>query len=278
LIQTSKNVRLAVWKQGAGFPIVCLHGHPGSASSMSVFTDSLSHHFQTLAPDLRGYGNSQTQQSFSMADHLPDLEAVLDHCQISRCLVLGWSLGGILAMELALRQPGRVNGLVLVATAARPRSSHPPVSWQDNLYTGLASIFNKLHPGSQWNIDLFGKRSLYRYLIQQHTSTTYQYLADEALPAYLQTSRLAHRALNNALRQRYDRLKAIEKISCPCLVLAGSCDRHITAESSLETARSLKNSTWKCYDNVAHLFPWEIPQQVLQDILIWLERHPEMLA
>ncbi len=209
-----------------------------------------------------------------MTDHLDDLQALLDRLQIDRCLLLGWSLGGILAIELALSQPERFSGLILIATAARPSSSHPAVTWQDNLNTGIASLLNKLSPGWQWNIDTFGKRSLYRYLIQQHTPAAYQYLADEALPAYLQTSQPATRALQSALRSRYDRLSELHRIQCPALVLAGDADRHITAQSSLETAQHLPFSQMHCYPEVAHLFPWEIPGQVLADIDRWLQDHP----
>ncbi len=270
---SSPAVHLNVHVQGKGFPILCLHGHPGSGLSMSVFTQHLSQRFQTLAPDLRGYGNSRTQIDFDMNDHLIDLSALLDRYQIDRCLVLGWSLGGILAMELALRQPERVSGLILIATAARPRGSHPPISWQDNLYTGVASIVNTLQPGWQWNIDTFGKRSLYRYLIQQHTSATYDYLAKYAMSAYLQTGAAAERALSTALKAGYNRLSDLQQIQCPSLVLAGAADRHITPQSSKETAQHLKNCQWQCYPNTAHLFPWEIPAQVLSDIDRWIDEH-----
>ena len=262
---------LNVHQQGSGYPILCLHGHPGSGSSMSVFTRPLGTQFWAIAPDLRGYGNSRTNQPFQMRDHLTDLEALLDRLQVDECLVLGWSLGGILAMELALKLPERVRGLILIATAARPRGNHPPISWEDNLYTGIASLLNRIQPGWQWNIDTFGRRSLYRYLIQQHTPTAYQYLADEALLAYLQTSTAATRALNEALRQGYNRLPDLIKIQCPCLVMAGEADRHITATASRETAERLPNSRWHLYPDVAHLFPWEIPDQVAGDIQIWLK-------
>jgi proline iminopeptidase len=239
---------------------------------MSVFTDPLSAQYQTITPDLRGYGKSRAIAPFTMADHLSDLEQLLDHLGLENCWVLGWSLGGILAMELALSRPDRVRGLILIATAARPRGSHPPITWQDNLNTGIASLINQVLPSWDWNIDTFGKRSLYRYLIQRHTPTAYRYLADAAFAAYLQTSSYATQALNQALRQRYDRLNDLHQIHCPSLVLAGDSDRHITAESSRLTAEQLPNSYFQCYTNVAHLFPWEIPNQVIGDIQTWLSQ------
>ncbi len=244
---------------------------------MSVFTQNLSQRFKTVSPDLRGYGKSRFQGNFVMQDHLIDLEALLDRLEIEKCLILGWSLGGILAMELALKLPERVTGLILIATAARPRGSHPPVSLQDNLFTAIASIINQIQPSWQWNIDNFGKKSLYRYLVQQHTSDTYRYLASDAMSAFLQTSPAAHSALNNALKAGYNRLEALEHIQVPCLMLAGSEDRHITAASSLETAQHLKNCQWQCYPNTAHLFPWEIPQQMNRDIETWLAAHPQVI-
>ncbi|MCX7594153.1 MAG: alpha/beta hydrolase [Fischerella sp.] len=268
---------LNVYTQGQGFPILCLHGHPGSGSSLSVFTNHLSRRFQTIAPDLRGYGKSRFDGNFDMSDHLTDLEVLLDRFQIKKCLVLGWSLGGILAMELALRLPERVTGLILVATAARPRSNHPPVNWQDSLYTGIASVVNWIKPGWQWNIETFGKRSLFRYLIQQHTTTSYSYIAKDAVLAYLQTSPAATQALHRAIKAGYNRLADLKQIQCPTLVLAGAQDRHITAEASLETARRLSDCQWQCYANTAHLFPWEIPDRVLRDIDFWLEEHPQIV-
>ncbi|MDM9379379.1 alpha/beta hydrolase [Chlorogloeopsis sp. ULAP01] len=274
---TSPAVNLNVHIQGTGFPILCLHGHPGSGSSLSVFTNHLSNRFQTIAPDLRGYGKSRFYDNFDMTDHLIDLEALLDRLNIDKCLILGWSLGGILAIELALRLPERVSGLILVATAARPRGNHPPVSWQDNVYTGVASLLNWIKPSWDWNIETFGKRSLFRYLIQQHTPTTYSYIAKDAVPAYLQTSPAATRALYTAIKAGYNRVADLNQIQCPTLVLFGDQDCHITADSSLETAKSLNNCYWQCYANTAHLFPWEIPTQVLSDIDHWLRAHPQVV-
>ncbi len=275
---TPTPMPLHVYTAGQGFPLLCLHGHPGTGRSMAVFTEHLSQRFLTLAPDLRGYGNSRSRQPFQMRDHLVDLEHLLDSRGIQRCAILGWSLGGILALELALRLRERVSGLILVATAARPRGDHPPISWQDELLTGVASILNRLYPAWPWNIETFGKRSLYRYLIRQHTPYAYRRLAFEALEAYLTTSRSATQALVTAQRQRYSCLPELPQLSLPALVLAGADDRHINAAASQETARALANAEWRCYANTAHLFPWEIPEQVRNDLDDWLNRHPQVTA
>lgn len=92
------------------------------------------------------------------------------------------------------------------------------------------------------------------------------------MSAYLQTSSAAQHALNTALKAGYNRLADLHQIDCPSLVLAGAADRHITPQSSLETAQHLKDCQWQCYPNTAHLFPWEIPEQLLKDIDQWIEQ------
>jgi pimeloyl-ACP methyl ester carboxylesterase len=266
-------MRLHYKKQGQGLPILCLHGHPGSANTMTVFMERLSDRYQTIAPDLRGYGASQTRSPFELDDSLGDLITLLDDQGIDRCIVLGWSLGGILALELALQYSERVVGLILIATAAHPVGSHPPTSWMELVNTGLGSLLNVLAPGNRLVRLGLGPRSLYRYLLCQHTPTAYRHLAKEGFWAYLGTSRLANQALNRALARRYNRLPDLRSVTIPCLVLCGAEDRHITAAASLETAAHLPWAESHCYPNTAHLLPWEIPDQLLGDIHHWLERH-----
>lgn len=239
---------------------------------MSVFTDRLSQRFQTLAPDLRGYGKSRFRGNFRLNEHLDDLFFLLDRHEIRDCLVLGWSLGGIIALELVLRQPERFTGLISIASAARPFGNHPPITPLDLAFTGIAGILNSVKPGWRWNIDTFARRSLFRYLFGTHSGTAYHYLARDGVYAYLKTSRSADRSLRNALRLGYDRRKDLDKITIPCLFMAGALDRHITNASSHETAEYLPECEWKCYEDTAHLFPWEIPDRVTGDIDSWLDR------
>ncbi|MEM9093314.1 MAG: alpha/beta hydrolase [Cyanobacteria bacterium P01_F01_bin.53] len=266
-------MELAVECFGQGdIPILCLHGHPGTGRCMSVFAEYLSPYFQIIAPDLRGYGRSRTADHFEMEQHLDDLSILLSRLD-QPCLLLGWSLGGILAMELALKYPEQIAGLVLVSTAARPVGRHPKITWQDTLMTGVAGVINWLTPGWLWNISTFGQRSLFRYLISQHSPQAYRYIAREGTPAFLKTSALANQALSKALKQGYNRLEDLHHIVQPCLMLAAANDVHITPESSHETAVNLPNCDWRLYENVAHLMPWEIGPQLCDDIGHWLRRY-----
>ncbi|WP_264322971.1 alpha/beta fold hydrolase [Romeriopsis navalis] len=262
---------------GTGSTMLCLHGHPGSGRSMDVFSGYFCDRFQTIAPDLRGYGRSQTQQPFTITQHLDDLVALLDRHQVQRTIVLGWSLGGIFALELALRYPERVSGLILVATAARPWGDHPRIRLRDNLLTGVAGGLNFAKPGWQWNIDTFGRRSLFRYLVQQHRPDVYRFLARDAVYAYMKTSRQADRALNQAIRQGYNRVPDMAQISVPALMLMAAHDRHISPAASRETAKALPNCEWECFADTAHLLPWEIPEQLRARIDRWLVAHPEVI-
>lgn len=264
------------WGQpdSSALPVVMLHGHPGNGAAMAVFGETLGQNSWAIAPDLRGYGASRIAEPFELLAHLDDVEALLDRLGIGDCILLGWSLGGIVAMELALREltsthPQRIKGLILVATAAYPRSNHPPIRWQDNAFTAIAGIVNWLRPGWGWNINTFGKRSLFRFLVRRHTPDTYRYLAKSAVTAYLQTSQQANRALGRALQRGYNRVTDLASLSIPTVMLAGECDRHITPASSKQTAEVL-NAHWIEYPNTAHLFPWEVPQQVQHDIQQWL--------
>lgn len=268
----SSPLELAVDVRGNGFPILCLHGHPGSGATMGVFTEVLSQDYRTIAPDLRGYGRSRVRQAFTMADHLTDLEHLLAQQGVEQCLLLGWSLGGILALELALRNPDRYPAIALVATAARPRGAHPPVTPSALLCTAIAALLNQLRPGWPWAIETVGARSLFQWLIHQPTPTPYRYLAQSGVSAYLQTSRWANQALQTALQQGYDRLDDLAALTMPCLMVAGAQDVHITAASSQETAERLPHCEWYEVAETAHLLPWEQPEAVVGQVRAWLRK------
>ena len=78
---------------------------------------TLGRHFRLVLVDNRGFGSSSQAGSFSVADMAGDVVAVLDAAGIRRAHVMGASLGGMVAQELAIAYPERVDGLILACTA-----------------------------------------------------------------------------------------------------------------------------------------------------------------
>ena len=103
-------------------PLVLLHGwsFDGEMTFFGIIPD-LAEHFRLIIPDHRGHGRSDwIRGSYDIADIADDTAGVLDALGIERAVVFGYSMGGMVAQELAHRYPVLVERLVLAATAARP--------------------------------------------------------------------------------------------------------------------------------------------------------------
>lgn len=107
-----------------GHPIVFVHGNVSSSRFFEDVLVELSPEYRSIAPDLRGYGDSETKQvdaTRGVGDFTEDLEALLSELGIDGPVTLvGWSNGGGVAMDFAVDHPDRVAALVLV----NPLSPH----------------------------------------------------------------------------------------------------------------------------------------------------------
>jgi pimeloyl-ACP methyl ester carboxylesterase len=107
--------------RGAGPAIVLVHGHPFNRRMWGPQLASLSDRFRVIAPDLPGYGASPSYGSHvTMRELAAAVLELLDTLAVDHATVVGLSMGGLVAMELALAHPERVDGLVLAATTAAP--------------------------------------------------------------------------------------------------------------------------------------------------------------
>lgn len=120
------GVRVHHRRAGKGPTVLLLHGLAGFHEDFTYagLVDDLARDFDVLALDRPGYGHS-TRPSAALCDirrQADWLTGVLDALDVDEAIVLGHSLGGGLALALALRHPERVRGLVLVAPYAYPRT------------------------------------------------------------------------------------------------------------------------------------------------------------
>lgn len=121
------GVQLFVDDRGKGRPVLMLHGHTLDHRVWEdVIPRLLAGGCRSVAPDLRGHGrSSRPEGGYNPRDHAEDMRAVLDGLGVDRAVVVGYSLGGAVALEMAIAWPDRVAGLVLIEPVLPDRPYEP---------------------------------------------------------------------------------------------------------------------------------------------------------
>jgi len=100
-----------------GYPLVLISGLGGSCISWQTVRNVLSRHYRVIVFDNRGAGRtSAPEEAYSIAQMADDLFALLEYLKIDKAHVLGHSMGGFIAQELAISYPEKINKLVLCCT------------------------------------------------------------------------------------------------------------------------------------------------------------------
>ena len=103
---------------GAGIPILFIHGFPHNRSLWAPQLQGLPLHARCVAADLRGFGESTPKPPYSMDQYADDLIGLLDVLHIDKAVVAGLSMGGYVAFATWRRHAARVRGLILANTKA----------------------------------------------------------------------------------------------------------------------------------------------------------------
>lgn len=105
---------------GVGKPVILIHGLAGSTRWWASTRELLAEHFRVYAIDLISFGATNSRRSFVLDQAAAFLAAWLERIGVERANVVGHSMGGIIAADLAAAYPDRVDRLVLVAPATLP--------------------------------------------------------------------------------------------------------------------------------------------------------------
>lgn len=116
-ITLSTGVTLDYVERGPrnGLPVLCLHGWPDSWRSYETMLPHLPATLRVVVPSLRGFGDSSRLEiGYRPTDFAADLRALMDALGIMRAVIVGHSMGGVIALRFALAHPERVAGLALI--------------------------------------------------------------------------------------------------------------------------------------------------------------------
>jgi 2-succinyl-6-hydroxy-2,4-cyclohexadiene-1-carboxylate synthase len=120
VILDGPDVRLNYFLSGEGTPVTLLHGFTQSGSSWLETISRMPTGWMWIVPDLRGHGETRTRPGApcSMDACTADLEMLWDHLGVARTHLVGYSMGGRLALHVAARRPERILSLLTIGAHA----------------------------------------------------------------------------------------------------------------------------------------------------------------
>lgn len=111
------GIKLFHAEWGAGDPVILLHGGLGSIEAFANQIPAIAETHRVIAIDSRGHGRSTRDATpYSYALMASDVLALMDEMEIASAPVIGWSDGGIIALELAVNHPGRIDKALVIGT------------------------------------------------------------------------------------------------------------------------------------------------------------------
>jgi pimeloyl-ACP methyl ester carboxylesterase len=269
-LPTGANIYYEAYGQGE--PLVLI---PSTAFSCEVWKPSqmaLAKSLQLIIHDPRGCGRTtQTQQVFTINQMANDVVALLDHLQIPAAHLCGHSMGGRIALEMALNFPRRVKSLIMAASgsgqAARPGPDCVP---------GLP----------HWLVIRLVEKGFEKALREEFCDTDAFFTKDfrdrhpERVEEFFKVAYATHARLPEYIhliiaRHNWEATHRLGDVNVPTLVLIGT---HDSARSNhLAQAETLKNrirdAELKVLDGQSHGFFWQAPEETNGVILDWVQRH-----
>lgn len=254
---TVGDVDLAIAEAGrGGRPLLLVHGFTGAKEDFGDWMDALAADgWWVVAPDLRGHGTSSKPESeahYSLATLAADLVGLVDTLGWERFALLGHSMGGAVAQEVALGAPERIDRLVLMDThhgafefvAPELAAVGAELIRTDGLPALLALL--EAFPGEKAPADERVRASRPGYVEWNQSKL------DVVAPAM-------YAALGYELVTRPDRLGELATFSVPTLVIVGEQDGHLV-DAAQRMADALPTATHVVVPDAAHSPQFENPE------------------
>jgi pimeloyl-ACP methyl ester carboxylesterase len=227
--------------------LVCIHGAGGTHQHWGLQLRDLSSTVQIVAFDLPGHGRSAGPGRNSVEAYSQALLALLDELKLERAILAGHSMGGAVALWVALQCPERVAGLVLAGTGARLHI--------------MPAILDGLDQNPMWAIRLIMERAYDQYAILSALS------AGEN--AFLQIDPLTFQADLLAC-DSFDVRSRLGEIACPALVLCGESDQMTPLKFSQTLHEGIADAELITVPRAGHMVILEQPDVVNAAIRDWL--------
>ena len=238
-------------RRGAGEPLLLIQGMSGSHRHWGEpFLAELERHFDLIAYDHRGVGTSpRAEAPFTIAELADDAAGLLDELGLESAHVLGISMGGMVAQELALLHPGRLRTLTLGCTyAGGPDGALTDPALFGRLADAMRSGDREQAIRAGWEINVSEA-----FAADEERYRSFRETALEA-PVAVAVIMLQLQAI-----AAHDTSARLGEIDAPTLVVHGREDRMLPVTNAEPIARAIPGARLEILDGVGHLFWIEEP-------------------
>ncbi len=238
--------QLTWYEIGQGRPLVLLHGWAMSAAVFSEIAVLLGDGFRLLIPDLPGHGASSPSPQNGLADIAADLACWLAAVEKNPVALVGWSLGGMLGLEIARQEKVPVKRLVLIGTTPRFTTSS---DWLFGLpLAQVRALARNLERRFEATLADFFALAFAGEKINAERLRTIRNFAVKRSPLPDRTVALS---LLNMLADQ-DQRNVLSEIHQPTLVLHGELDQITPASAGRSLAERLPQGTYVEFPGVGH--------------------------
>ena len=264
----ARGSRLRYLVAGEGEPLVLVHGLGGAAANWLALAPLLLPGRRLIVPELPGHGGSSPLPAApSLSPYADRLGLLLEHEGATPAAVVGHSLGGAVALRLALRRPESVSALVLAAAAgisSTARSARYALT-----VTGILKPGRKIAPHRR---RVARSALLKRFVFGRWGASDPPALPPEVVEALLAgPARHTDTVSAATALVRDDVRPELERISCPVLVLWGARDNQLPVDDAFDYARRLR-APLRVIADCGHLLIVERPAACADAITGFLSR------
>ena len=247
---------------GKGEPVLLISGLNADNASWAGVYAKLAKHFRVITFDNRDSGRSYaSDKSYSIREMAEDVVGLLDRLRINRCHIIGHSMGGYIAQELAIYHPGRVGKLILEATA-------PASSIRNNvLFNDFLNRFEKDRDNEalmrSWACWSFSPKTFER---KNYIST---FIKKASAYPYLQSAEGFRRQIDAVMS--FNACNEIKSIKAKTFVIIGKDDMLIYPAESMKLVRDIKGSVFEEIKNAGHCAHVENPAAFISGVMRFLK-------
>jgi pimeloyl-ACP methyl ester carboxylesterase len=257
------DLRLYYESVGEGEPLILIRGLGSNADHWYAQVPDLSRHYRVITFDNRAIGRSgDPGGAFTIRDMAADVIGLMDALKIARAHILGLSMGGMIAQELAIAHPQRVKGLVLVVTHC---GGERQVKAADEVMETLQrmAVDQSMEARIQAATVFFAARTLSENMpvVEEYATVSMQHPAGGEILQRQMDAIQAH--------DTYDRLHLI---TAPTLVLTGAEDILIPPENSKNLADRIPNAECIVIQGGGHQILIEQPEACNRAIIDFLQK------